>query len=411
SKTNLQSPHITRNRKKKRQRARRDQQFPETETKNREEGKNQMVEMKVDEVLHMNGGAGESSYAFNSLLQRKAISMTKSIADEAITQLVRSSTFPPKIFTMADLGCGSGPNTFLAVSGLVKSFFRISKNFDKEIPKEFHILLNDLPQNDFNNIFNSLREFKKQMTTEMGEFSTMFLNGVPGSFYGRLFPAGSLHFVHSSYSLHWLSRVPDGLDENGGNITITSSSPRSVFEAYYGQFRTDFSSFLKCRAAEVVKGGRMVLTLLGRRNEDSWGRECYCIWEVMSIALNQMAHKGFISKERLKSFNVPLYMPSPMEVQVEVQEEGSFAIDKLEVSEVSWNNPYEGEVEPENKDGGVYHVASCMRAVAEPLLTYHFGSDSKFIDEVFRKYREIVSEWMVSGNTSCFNLTVSLVKY
>ncbi|XP_069153311.1 S-adenosyl-L-methionine:benzoic acid/salicylic acid carboxyl methyltransferase 3-like isoform X2 [Solanum lycopersicum] len=31
--------------------------------------------------------------------------------------------------------------------------------------------------------------------------------GVAGSFYTRLFPSNSLHFVHSSYSLHWLSQI------------------------------------------------------------------------------------------------------------------------------------------------------------------------------------------------------------
>ncbi|MBA0779036.1 hypothetical protein Gotri_003319, partial [Gossypium trilobum] len=34
-----------------------------------------------------------------------------------------------------------------------------------------------------------------------------FIAGVASSFYQRLFPSNSIHFVHSSYCLHWLSKV------------------------------------------------------------------------------------------------------------------------------------------------------------------------------------------------------------
>ncbi|CAN1308474.1 S-adenosyl-L-methionine:benzoic acid/salicylic acid carboxyl methyltransferase 2 [Linum perenne] len=343
----------------------------------------------------MNSGRGETSYATNSLLQQKVISMTRPITEDAITKLV--STFPngeTATLAIAELGCASGPNTFLAVSDLIKAVLKLTAP-----PREFHVLLNDLPSNDFNTIFTSLHQFRKQLKKETAL--------VPGSFYGRLFPAESLHFAHSSYSLHWLSRVPPGLEGNGGSISISSCSSMSVFEAYYGQFRKDFSSFLRCRAVEMVTGGRMVLTLLGRRNEDGCGNDCYYIWELMSTALNQMAHEGFISKERLDSFNIPFYMPSPKEIEAEVQKQRSFTIDRIEVTEVSWN-PYEGEVN--EKDGG-YNVAKYMRAVAEPLLATQFGSNGEIIDEVFQRYRVLVSERMVTEKTNFVNVTMSLAKY
>ncbi|CAN1308473.1 S-adenosyl-L-methionine:benzoic acid/salicylic acid carboxyl methyltransferase 2 [Linum perenne] len=352
----------------------------------------------------MNSGRGETSYATNSLLQQKVISMTRPITEDAITKLV--STFPngeTATLAIAELGCASGPNTFLAVSDLIKAVLKLTAP-----PREFHVLLNDLPSNDFNTIFTSLHQFRKQLKKGDDQDQLLMLfNGVPGSFYGRLFPAESLHFAHSSYSLHWLSRVPPGLEGNGGSISISSCSSMSVFEAYYGQFRKDFSSFLRCRAVEMVTGGRMVLTLLGRRNEDGCGNDCYYIWELMSTALNQMAHEGFISKERLDSFNIPFYMPSPKEIEAEVQKQRSFTIDRIEVTEVSWN-PYEGEVN--EKDGG-YNVAKYMRAVAEPLLATQFGSNGEIIDEVFQRYRVLVSERMVTEKTNFVNVTMSLAKY
>ncbi|KAK2990047.1 hypothetical protein RJ640_015438 [Escallonia rubra] len=62
--------------------------------------------------------------------------------------------------------------------------------------------------NDFNNIFKLLPEFYDMQRKKRGEeFGPWFVSGVPGSFYGRLFPSNSLDFVYSSYSLHWLSQV------------------------------------------------------------------------------------------------------------------------------------------------------------------------------------------------------------
>ncbi|CAN1308455.1 Salicylate carboxymethyltransferase [Linum perenne] len=376
--------------------------------------------MKEAQVLHMNGGTGDTSYATNSFLQQKAISITLPVTEEAITRLFTNTSLTR--LTIADLGCASGPNTFLTISELLKSFVRISRNLGKESPEEFQVFLNDLPGNDFNSIFISLQEFKQQMNEELmaddNDDLLMLFNGVPGSFYGRLLPAESLHFVHSSYSLHWLSQVPDGLvvpddlDENRGNIFIASGSPPGVLKAYYEQFQRDFSSFLRRRALEMVTGGQMVLTLLGRTSEeeDSCSKDTCFIWELLSTVLNQMAIEGLIYREKLDSFNVPNYYPSPTEIEDEILKQGTFVINCIRVTEASWN-PYEGEPNlPEAlKDGG-FNVAKYIRAVVEPLLVRQLGSTSEVIDEVFNKFHVLVSKWMATVKTNHVYVTIALTK-
>ncbi|KAF2590849.1 hypothetical protein F2Q70_00040686 [Brassica cretica] len=66
--------------------------------------------------------------------------------------------------------------------------------------------LNDLTENDFNTTFKLVPSFLDKQAKEK-----CFVSGVPGSFYSRLFPSKSLHFVHSSFSVHWLSKFPDGM--------------------------------------------------------------------------------------------------------------------------------------------------------------------------------------------------------
>ncbi|KAK3224184.1 hypothetical protein Dsin_011209 [Dipteronia sinensis] len=369
--------------------------------------------MEVVQVLHMNGGVGETSYANNSLVQRKVISMTKPIFEDAITNLYISNNFPGKL-AIADLGCSSGPNTLLVVSEVVKTVNNICRKLGNQSVPEYQLLLNDLPGNDFNTIFRSLSSFQENLEEQMGPGAagSCFFTGVPGSFYGRLFPSDSLHFIHSSYSLQWLSQVPEGIEGNKGNIYMASTSPASVLQAYYKQFQKDFSLFLKCRSEELVSGGRMVLTFLGRKSEDPSSKECCYIWELLAKALNDMVTEGVIEEEKMNSFNIPQYTPSPFEIKSQVLEEGSFAIDRLEVSQVNWNayssnNGLNGADGLINKDGG-YNVAQCMRAVAEPLLVSHFGE--AIIDEVFDRYREIIADRMSKEKTEFINVTVSLKK-
>ncbi|MFQ6666325.1 hypothetical protein Gotur_032708, partial [Gossypium turneri] len=85
-----------------------------------------------------------------------------------------------------------------------------------------------------------------------------FIAGVAGSFYQRLFPTNSIHFVHSSYWLHWLSKVPGGV-ENKRNVYIAKPSPPNVSKAYFEQFRDDFSRVLRFRSEEMITGGRILL--------------------------------------------------------------------------------------------------------------------------------------------------------
>ncbi|KAM0001688.1 putative methyltransferase [Helianthus debilis subsp. tardiflorus] len=367
--------------------------------------------MDVAQVLHMNGGDGDYSNSNNSLLQRKVISMTKPIIDDALTNLYSSLNFP-KTLIMADLGCSSGPNTLLVASELVKSVDKIRQKFGNDESPEIQIYLNDLPQNDFNTIFLSVSKFQKNLSNQMvsnKSSSPCYISGVPGSFYTRLFLRKSIHFVYSSYSLMWLSQVPKMIDINKGNIYMSTTSPPSVIKAYREQFQKDFSTFLKCRADEMVSEGRMVLTILGRQSDDPCSKECCYIWDLLATSLKDMVAEGFIEEEKLDSFNIPQYTPSPKEVRNEVEKEGSFMINRLEVSEVNWDASTGNNINlSEEEDVQGYNMGKCMRAVAEPLVLSHFGEST--IDEVFKRYTENIKSSMSREKTKHINVTVSVTR-
>ncbi|KAL1128459.1 hypothetical protein V6Z11_A13G249500 [Gossypium hirsutum] len=118
-----------------------------------------------------------------------------------------SKMVPVPCIKVADLGCASGPNTFFPTCEIVDIVTRIYREAHCESP-ELQMFLNDLPQNDFNTVFKSVPSFNGRPYFIAGVTGKpCFVAGVAGSFYQRLFPSKSSHFVHSSYSLHWLSKV------------------------------------------------------------------------------------------------------------------------------------------------------------------------------------------------------------
>ncbi|XP_039119009.1 salicylate carboxymethyltransferase-like [Dioscorea cayenensis subsp. rotundata] len=281
--------------------------------------------MNVEEVLHMVGGAGETGYALNSKLQEKAITRTKDIMEKALKNI--NGELVSKGLVVADLGCSSGPNAFL--------------NGDQVLP--------------------------------------YYVAGVHGSFYGRLFLRNSLHFVHSSYILMWLSQVPLGIENGGvninkGNIYISRTSPPIVSRLYLEQFKRGFLSFLQFRSQEIVNGGQMVLSFVGRKSSDPSKAE-----------LCQFNDLGLLEEEKVNTFNMPLYAASQEEVQQVIQSEGSFHIEQMQILESNWD-PFD-----DSDDDQVFHnvksrhnVAKCMRAVYEPLLVGYFGQQA-IDDQVFTR--------------------------
>lgn len=159
---------------------------------------------------------------------------------------------------IADLGCATGPNTFNAMQDLIDAIVQKYKSLCPTSPlPEFQVYFNDQASNDFNSLFSALPAERQY-----------FAVGVPGSFHDRLFPESSLHFVYTSYSLQWLSALPEELSDknspvcNKGRVHYTNA-PNEVLNAYSTQFAMDMENFLNARAKEVVPGGMMVMIFAG----------------------------------------------------------------------------------------------------------------------------------------------------
>ncbi|KAJ4981900.1 hypothetical protein NE237_032737 [Protea cynaroides] len=361
--------------------------------------------MEIVQVLHMNGGSGDTSYATNSILQKQVITKAKPVVIGSISDLY--TTNPSPCLRVADLGCSSGPNTLLVITEIIEAIDEICHQLNHNTP-EFQVFLNDLPSNDFNAIFKTLPAFYEQLRKEKGEkFGPCSIMGIPGSFYERLFPTATIDFLHSSYSLQWLSQVPPMVEINKGNIYLARMSPPSVLQAYTDQFRKDFSLFLRLRSNEITPTGRMVLTLLGKKSEGPFGKECY-FWELLSKSLNDLVSEGLIEEAKVDSFNLPFYMPSRKEVEAIVCGEGSFYLDGLEIFDINWDGSDDDDNKKFKFDRFIsgQKVAKLIRAVTEPLIAYHFGD--AVIDVLFNRYMEYVSDHLSKEEGKFVNFVISL---
>lgn len=154
-------------------------------------------------------------------------------------------------FQIADLGCSTGPNSFIAVQNIIEA---VEQKHQNPSAIEFQVFFNDHHDNDFNTLFKSLPPSRKSFAT-----------AVPGSFHSRLFPNSTLHFVYS-YALHWLSKVPEDIQDSESPAWSKDSIQctgfvKEVAEVYAAQFKNDMECFLNARAEELVEGGLMVIIL------------------------------------------------------------------------------------------------------------------------------------------------------
>ncbi|KAG9449048.1 hypothetical protein H6P81_009013 [Aristolochia fimbriata] len=337
--------------------------------------------VKAVESYPMNGGHGPASYSLNSHYQGEGVNAAKQLISEAIDKhsclkLLSSS----KAYHVADLGCSVGPNTFSVVQNIIGSVEHklLSLQDRSSNVMDFQVSFNDHVANDFNTLFISLPSKGRRY----------FAAGVPGSFHGRLFPRQSLHFVHSSYAVHWLSQVPGELSDetspawNEGKI-MSIGAKSEVQEAYAAQFAKDIETFLEARAAEVVDGGLMALTLPYSKSSIHVQQALFSrLFRILELTLIDMAAEARLDEVKVNSFNLPCYIPYAEEIQKLVERNGSFSIEKIQ--------PLTSATKGFGARLDARQCSLMVRAPMEGIITQYFSEEA--IDEIFERYVEIAEE-------------------
>ncbi|XP_054808695.1 loganic acid O-methyltransferase-like [Prosopis cineraria] len=342
------------------------------------EYKKKEMETESSESFAMKGGYGPCSYAQNSTFQRKIIDEAKSlfqsaIADKFDVKAVCASSSNP--ICIADLGCSIGPNAFIAVQNIVEAI-QFQYQSQNQTTPEFLVFFNDQVSNDFNTLFQNLPPNKKY-----------FAAGVPGSFYGRLFPRQSIHVIHSSSALPWLSKLPRELTDrncgafNKGRIYYTNA-PSEVQVAYKSQFMMDLETFLHARAQELVGNGLMAVMTYAAHDDIDFSTDLYAGKdnELLGSCLMDMAKLGQVSEEKVDTFNVPTFFPCLKDLKKILESNKDFSLEKMVIlDQKSFDVP------------DIETYVSTGRAVLGVLIEKHFGDE--IVDELFDRYAKKIMEF------------------
>ncbi|CAG7864369.1 unnamed protein product [Brassica rapa] len=308
----------------------------------------------------MSGGEDLHSYIHNSSYQKAAIDSLQEKTRLYILEKIDLLSLKTGLstFTIADFGCSVGPNTFHA----------------------FLVCFNDQPNNDFNTLFRT-----QPPSSEREYFSV----GVPGSFYGRVLPRNSIHVGHTSYTIHWLSKVPEHVCEKKSpawnkKYIQCNNLIEEAAKAYKIQFTKDMSTFLEARAAEIVPGGLMILQGQclpdGVLMSETWEG---IVIDTIGDCLMDMEKSELISEEKLESFSVPIYFPQFSELKGEIEQNGSFAIELMQTI----SHPFQ-DMHLTND-----FTTSTFRAIFSSVIEKHFGED--VVDELFDQLTKKLNKYPI----------------
>ncbi|KAM7498935.1 hypothetical protein LguiA_023349 [Lonicera macranthoides] len=335
--------------------------------------------MKLERMLSMKGGKGESSYANNSQAQAQHARSMLHLLKETLDGVQLNSPEVP--FVVVDLGCSCGSNTIYIVEVIIKHMIERYEALGSD-PPEFSAFFSDLPSNDFNTLFQHLPPLANhggsmEECLAANGHRSYFAAGVPGSFYRRLFPARSIDVFYSAFSLHWLSQVPETvLDKrstayNKGRVFIHGAN-ESITSAYKKQFQSDLAEFLRSRSMEMKRGGSMFLVCLGRTSVDptDQGGAGLLFGTHFQDAWDDLVQEGLITSEKRDSFNIPVYAPSLQDFKEVVEADGSFTINKLEV--FKGGSPLVVN-EPDDETEVGRALATSCRSVSGVLVDAHIG--------------------------------------
>lgn len=344
----------------------------------------------VENVLAMKGGHKDSSYMVNSLsVQMKMVRAVKPILEHAIHENMRLEVNGGGIIRIADLGCATGGNTLLVADTIVRA---VQSSLGEVEQPEFEVYFVDLPSNDFNSLLRMMPPIQQDFSSPVndGDINPMaarsyFAAAVCGSHFRRLFPRKSLHFCHSSLSLQWLSKVPESVQQrSSSHVYVSSDCEEAVGAAYLQQFDTDFTRFLDARAEEIVDGGCVFISLVGRNEGTRIMEEQGTLGDIachFEYAFEELVNEGFIEKEKWESFNLPWFGPNPEELESIVKRQGAFRMESVRVLGEFPLHPMT-EVRRGEEETFGRSVSNHYRALFENIVEAHLGCD-RLADELF----------------------------
>lgn len=253
---------------------------------------------------------------------------------------------------IADLGSSQGKNSMLPMRAAIAAIR--ARNTQQTIG----VTHTDLASNDFTALFELLQS---SPASYLHGVADVYAYAAGRSFYGRLFPAGSLHLGWNSIAVHWLSAVPCAIP----NHIWSPYAQGTVREAFRARAAQDWNAFLDARAAEFRSGGELVVVASSADGGGFAGAEG--LMNMANEELLAMVRRRRITADRYDAMAIPTYYRTKAEFEAPFTESSSFEL--LESIPQVLDDPYWPEYE-RTRDAAAFAASytAFFRAFSEPCL-------------------------------------------
>jgi hypothetical protein len=304
---------------------------------------------------------GRGFYDRNCNRQETVVARVESVLEDVINAVDIAAA--PQPFTIVDYGCAEGRNS-LRISNYM---IRLLK--ERGLRQEVHVIHNDLADNDFASLIDVVvdehrgRGGKLEPHCDGAVIRTL----APGSFYNQVASPQSVAFGLSTTSVHWLANT--GGVRVADHVSAEGAAP-FVREQMASVARRDWVRFLRCRAEEMVPGGRLVVTMLGRAEDD---QSVHAPFRLLNDVAQHWLRQGRVSLKSYENFVIPVYRRTLTEASAPFAEEGelseSLLLNHCEQFRVPC--PFQSQFESDgDRTAYAQRYAGFVRAVSEPLVAH-----------------------------------------
>jgi gibberellin A4 carboxyl methyltransferase len=193
------------------------------------------------------GMVGGGFYDAHSAFQADVAASGTALLEAAIAALTLPAN---RAALLADYGCSEGRNSLALIAQALDLLQRRGA-------KNFTVLHNDLPTNDWNRLAANLGG----PDSYLAGFPASRALFAPRGFFERVTEPGTVVLGTSGSAAHWLSQQPAGLDMPGS--LYRSDAPATERDKILAQAAADWQRFLAARAEELRPGGVLLVQMLG----------------------------------------------------------------------------------------------------------------------------------------------------
>lgn len=279
-----------------------------------------MPEVGVSTHSAMEGGG---FYNRHSALQQAAIFQVLPLW----RSIVETATPRDGGFVLVDYAASQGKNSLPPINLALDVLLQ-------KAPASIEVIHTDLPSNDFSSLFTMLEHDPDSYLRRDTRISAL---AIGRSYFQPVVSPGKVDLAWNSWSLQWMSRLPQPIPDG---VFIDCSTDAETRQAFDRQLRADWEQFLTCRSMELTSGGALLSMFVANRQDlPGWGPFWGAFWSV----LVEMKNAGKLSDAQLDAISMPIGTRTVEDIKAPFADDGRFAnlwiehLDMIEGPDPFWD--------------------------------------------------------------------------